>query len=340
MMLKVKSILDYEIAHYADGEQTVLSKFNKITIKNKGGVKTVRLPVSAGMSILGCSRLLRRLLRLDKMYVLPNDIGYTAFFRGCVYHIPKDCGSVRRVMEMKGCRNPLHNAAAIIDGREIFFGEYGRPHIEGKSVYRSTDWGLTWQKVFNFSCNEVRHIHCCRWDPYEEKVWVFTGDFDGQCHIICADREFNNVEWIGDGSQQFRACNAFFEADAVHWFMDSPISEVHHIKLDRKTREIEVKESFPGPVWYSKKLYDGYYILATAQEIGPSHKDDRLHFFISRDLEHWEEEGTFRHDGLPKGYFKFGVAAFADGAQESSGFYAFFEAVKGLDGRVCSCALE
>jgi hypothetical protein len=121
--------------------------------------------------------------------------------------------------------------------------------------------------------------------------------------------------------------------------MDSPLQEVHMVRLDRKTRRISAGQVFPGPVWYSRRLYDGIYVACTVQETGPSHQDKRLHFMASDDLEHWEEAGRFEHDGLPKGLMKNGVAAFSDGAQTSGGFYMFFEAVKGLDGKSCLCRL-
>ena len=158
--------------------------------------------------------------------------------------------------------------------------------------------------------------------------------------MLCANKDFKDVEWIGDGSQYDRAINPFFEKDSVHWIMDSPLKEVHHVRLDRQTRQIEIKQTFPGPVWYSKKLNDGYYLAATAQEKGPSHKDEYLHFMVSKDLEQWEDIAQFKSDKLPKGFFKFGVITFADGKQTSKDFFMFFEAVKGYDGKSCLCQLE
>lgn len=340
MRLSFIKEIDQEIIHYADEKKVISSKFNIIRIRDASGENHIKLPIPLHKLLLGKFRLVRRLLRLDKMCVIPSAAGYVVFWQGRVYHLSTDCTKLICVMEMIGCRNPLHNAVANIDGKELFFGEYGRPHPEGKSIYRSLDGGLSWQKVFNISNDKIRHIHSCNWDPYEEKVWVFTGDFEGQSYALCADREFKEVEWIGDGSQYYRAINPFFEKDSVHWLMDSPLKEVHHIKLNREKRQIEIKQSFPGPVWYSKKLEDGYYLAATAQEKGPSHKDKYLHFMVSRDLVKWEDIATFESDSLPKGLFKFGVITFADGFQTSNRFFLFFEAVKGLDGKSRLCKLE
>lgn len=338
--LAINKILNKEIAHYSDGKIKIFSKFNKITIQICGKDETtINLPINFIQQIFGVSRLFRRLLRLDKSCVLPTAIGYVAFWQGNVYYIKHNNNTPIHALKLTRCRNPLYNGVANIDGENLYFGEYGKPHPSGKFIYHSPDGGLTWKKVFNISCDKIRHIHACKWDQYEEKVWVFTGDFDGQAHVLCADREFRNVEWIGDGSQYYRATDALFEKDAVHWIMDSPLAEVHHIKLNRKTRNISIGQAFPGPVWYLKRLGDGLTLACTVQEIGPSLKDHMAHLFASRNLTKWVEVAQFEHDGLKKGLMKFGVGAFADGSQNSDAFYMHFEAIRKLDGKVCLCSL-
>ena len=121
--------------------------------------------------------------------------------------------------------------------------------------------------------------------------------------------------------------------------MDSQYEESRVIILDRASREIRKLGAFPGPVWYIKRLRDGYYLAATAVEFGPGVKDDYAHLMISRDLETWLEVHRYRHDGLSKQYFKFGIITFADGAQASDSFYLFGEALRGIDGRVYECSL-
>jgi hypothetical protein len=332
--LKILNKLDQEIVHWVDEKGTIFSKFNKMDLENNDGIsKSVFLPIKVWQRVLGSSRLVRRMLRLDKSCVVRTRNGLVAFWQGFVYHIPEDTLVPRLVLRLEGCRNPLHRSVAVIDGEELFFGEYGQPSEMGKSIYRSRDCGLTWDKVYTIPCTKIRHIHSCKWDPFEQKIWVFTGDFEGQSYVLCADKEFKNVEWIGDGSQSFRAVDAFFTKDEVHWIMDSPLTEVRHIILDRRTRTIRKGALFSGPVWYLKQFTDGVVIACTAQEIGPSHKDKLLHMMATRNLSKWTEIATFEHDGFKKGLMKFGVAAFAEGSEESSSFYVHFEAVKGLDGK-------
>jgi hypothetical protein len=223
----------------------------------------------------------------------------------------------------------------------LYFGEYGTNSSGSEvPVYRSADGGRSWQTVFVFPPGKTKHVHGCYYDPIEEKIWVLTGDFENECHILCADRDFKNVEWIGDGQQIYRACNVFFEKDSVHWIMDSQLQNSYHIKLDRRSRAIEQKQLFPGPVWYIKRLEDGYYLAATAQETGPGVKDQYAHLMISKDLETWEDIHQFQHDAFPKRYFKSGVIGFPDGHQHSNSFHLFAEAIKGLDGKIALCEIS
>ncbi len=338
--LIIKKVINQELAHFNNETINIFSKFNKVKIEQDGlSELQIKLPVSISQRILGGHRLLRRLFRLDKSSILPTDTGYVAFWQGNVYHIAKESLQLTHTLKMIGCRNPLHNSIANIDGMNLYFGEYGQPHSQGKSIYRSLDGGLSWNKIYNISCDKIRHIHACKWDPFEERVWVFTGDFEGQSWIISADREFKDVEWIGDGTQYYRAVDAVFDKNAVHWIMDSPISEVHHIRLDRKNRTISIGQVFPGPVWYLKELADGITLACSVQEVGPSHKDDKVHLFASRNMKKWVEVAEFEHDGFKKGIMKFGVGAFADGAQSSKKFYIHFEAIKKYDGKVILCSL-
>jgi len=169
---------------------------------------------------------------------------------------------------------------------------------------------------------------------------VLTGDNDGECGLFVADEDFKNIEKIGDGSQLFRACSLVFTKEKVNWIMDSPLEDVYQIEMDRKTREIKKTNFFPGSVFYIKQLDEQGYLTSTVQETGPSIKDRFVHLYYSRDLYTWIEIAKFKHDGLPKGYFKFGAIHFSHGRQTKDDFYFFAEAVKKYDGKVLRCKIN
>jgi len=342
---EIQKVLPGEICHYASDDLTITSHFRTVILQKAGKTEEFQIPGSTWESLFGWNRLARRALRLDKCNVVPVEVfgssgGLVIIRQGGVYHYDLASRELNQTLRLRNCRNVLHQSVAVVHGKTLYFGEYG--NNSGRAdvpIYRSQDGGKSWKEIFTVPAGVVKHVHGCYWDPVEEKVWVFTGDFAGECFLLRADKDFQQVEWIGDGGQVYRACNAFFEADEVHWIMDSQIEPSHHVVLDRRTRKVTKKTIFPGPVWYIKRLVDGYFLAATAQEIGPGVKDSFAHLMVSRDLENWVELHRFEHDGLPKRYFKFGVIGFADGAQSSEKFPLFFEALKGVDGRIVECRI-
>jgi len=342
MKFAIKKIINREICHFADTDLLITSKYNKIYIqKKKAQELIVTLPNDRlWKRLLACSRLNRRALRLDKCNVVPVENGFIAIRQGKVFHYHEENSELKHVLTLKNCRNVMHQSIAVNQNKEIFFGEYGNNgNREEVPVYKSSDFGKTWELIFTFPEGKTKHVHGCFYDPFENKIWVTTGDFENECHLLCADNNFQRVEWIGDGQQMYRTCHLSFQKDTVHWIMDSQLQDSYHIILDRKSRSIKRMQQFKGPVWTIKKLEDNLYLTATVQEIGPGVKDHLVHIMVSKDLEKWDDIHQFNHDGFHKRYFKFGVIDFADGLQDSQGFYIFAEAIKGLDGKVALCEI-
>ena len=115
--------------------------------------------------------------------------------------------------------------------------------------------------------------------------------------------------------------------------MDSPLEPCHLQIFDRASGTLSEGRRFNGPVWYSKTLSDGWHLLQSSIEIGPSIVGEDAIVYASRDLKEWHEIARFKKDRWPMRYFKFGVIAFADGEQSSEDFIFFGEALEGLDGQ-------
>jgi hypothetical protein len=333
----------YEICHYADENQIITSIQNRVSISTGESTVIIRLPFTK-LDFFGFIRLARRALRLDKCNVVPvgdEDENLIIIRSGKVYHYDAKSKKLILTLKLLNCRNVLHQSICIQDKKVVFLGEYGgNPSRLEVPLYRSLDGGLNWEKIFVFPAGKIKHIHGCYWDPFEKKVWVLTGDFSDENYMVVSDLDFKNVKWLGDGTQMWRACNLFFERDNVFWIMDSQLEDSHLIIYNRSSKIATKHSSFPGPVWYSKRLEDGYYLAATTCEIGPGVKDDYAHLMVSKNMIDWFDVHQFQHDHWPKRYFKFGVIGFADGKQTSSSFYIFGEALKGIDGSVFQCSLK
>ncbi|MDR1817125.1 MAG: hypothetical protein LBR07_02890 [Puniceicoccales bacterium] len=345
MKLVIDKIIPREICHFADDSLLVTSCANKVFAEHADGRENVSfsVPYPKWWQRLGALfRLTRRALRLDKMNVAPVAGGFCILHQGKIWRYDNATRTLTQTGQLSNCRNVLHQSICVLDGgNTLYFGEYGANRARAAvPVWHSSDAGKTWTKIFSFPAKKIKHIHGCFYDPFEDKIWTITGDFENECWLLCSDREFKNLEWVGTGQQEFRACNLFFTHDAIHWVMDSQLQDSHHVQLDRKTRTVQEKTAFPGPGWYHKKLEDGFFLVSTAVEIGPGVHEKNAHVFVTRDFEKWESAAAFPHDGLPLRYFKFGVIAFADGAQSSNKFYLFGEALKGIEGKIALCHLE
>lgn len=332
-----KSVLRYEAVHYSDDNLFIAHKADKITYIKDGEKSVITMPdqVSGFKKPFMRFRKARRLLRLDKAMISFSENGLLMVRFGEIWLYSFSDNGWTRSAQKLNCRNPMYNALLRLDGKTFYIGEYGNSNGIGKRILKSVDGGLNWECVYQFETDEIRHIHALLWDEFEEKIWIFTGDADKECRVLKADKDFENVREVGSGSQEWRACHAVFKEDSVHWIMDSPIKEVRHIRYDRVSGEIKAGESFAGPVWFAGE-YGNSVLAASAQEIGPSHTDKKLHLYKTDDLIHWEEIAAFSHDGWPKKYFRFGTMTFAKGTKP----FVFCEGVRGYDGKTIELKLN
>ena len=340
--MRILSKIDKEIIHYAEKDIILSSKYRTIFYKKKDKVVKIRLPENNYLKrLFGLFRLSRRLLRLDKCNVFFHRNNLIIIRQGSVYLYKTDENRLIKTLKLRNCRNVLHQSINATPEGYIYFGEYGT-NGDRKSVplYCSRDGGHTWEEIYTFSAGSIKHIHGCYYDKYTDKIWVCTGDFEGENWLLVADKGFENIKKIGDGQQKFRACNLIFTEKEVHWLMDSQLEISYHIILNRRTETISIGQKFMGPIWYIKELEDIGYLAATAQEIGDGVLDDKVYLYFSTDLEEWKVIRKFEHDGFSKKYFKSGVIGFADGNQTQDAFYMFFEAIKGFDGKSLKCSLS
>ena len=72
-------------------------------------------------------------------------------------------------------------------------GEYGMHTEPRRNVYMSEDEGLAWTTILTGNNNTNFHIHDVAYDPYENLIWVTTGDFTGNRMVWVSDA--NKINW-------------------------------------------------------------------------------------------------------------------------------------------------
>lgn len=322
----------------------IIQEVNCFRFKLAGVPGEIRVPMPQKLVPFRISRLGIRLARLDMGYSLPVDdksrIIIFYLYSTYLYDI------TTRVLKKTGVldfRNPLHLGVATSASDCCYFGQYrANPENEERQIYASDDSGESWHIAYTFPRGSIWHVHAIHQDPYEDRLWVTTGDYDGQCKLITTDDEFKTVEVLGDGSQNWRAVSLLFTEDRIVWGMDSPLSEVYVVSMDRKTGKITKGQSLPGPVWFAKTLKDNRTVLQTSVErkgqSGVRSRSAKL--FKSVDLDNWVEVASFRKDDFSHRYFRNGVIGFSAGTQSENMFTMHGIALTGIDGRAYLASLE
>ena len=328
-----------EIAHFYDSnsKEVILSQCNKfyLFINNKEFFFSINLKWY--LIFFSKFRILRRLLRLDKSNVILNykKNAVILIYQKYIYFYCLKKKHLTRITQLKNHRNVLHSSIAVTkDG--IYFGEYGSNKYKNKvPVWASFDDGRSWKIIYNFPKKLIKHIHGIYDDPFQNNLWITTGDLNSECYLFkVPKKKFSNIVKYGDGSQKWRAVSLLFKKNYVIWAMDSPLQESCLQILNRRTKKIRQGRFFPGPVWYSKIFSDNSAIFQTSVEIGPAIKSNYASLFYSKDLINWREIYKFKKDIFPKKLFKFGVIAFSDGKQSSKDFLFSAEGLKKIDGKV------
>lgn len=330
-----------EKIHFYDNNIKIYSFFNKVYCETNGYSYKIKLPISLLNRLFGAFRITRRLLRLDMCNVFVSNGNLIIIYNGIVYYYDVKKTKLIKSLELKQCRNILHQSMCETSEGYMYFGEYGmNPKREPVNVYRSNDNGESWEVIYTFPAGRIRHVHGCYYDKYRNKIWVLTGDFEGENIIQCSDLDFKKIETYGNGSQSYRAVNLFFTEKEVHWIMDSPLEKSYQFCLNRDTKKVKKLFYFNGPVWYLKELDDGYYLAGSSVEIGEGVLSNKACLYVSKDLKTWEIISEFSKDKWPMPYFKWGVLAFSGGRQSSKNFTLHFEGLKKLDGKAFICSIS
>jgi hypothetical protein len=337
------SCVGEEIVHFYSDLLLVASTHRRVTVRRTGGDSTIIELPRTRLDALGFSRLARRALRLDKCNVFPLDPqgrSLVIIRQGAAYKFDEQHG-LRQTLTLRQSRNVLHTDFCQTKSGRLLFGEYGaNPDRHSVPIYASDDNGETWHIAYQIPAGKAKHVHGVYADKYSDKVWVFTGDADGECWVIEASEDFSEVRYLGDGSQTYRACLVFFTPDKVVWAMDSPLQPSRAVHLDRRSGNVELHGTFPGPIWYGLEVPASGYLLASTVEPGESVTGEEAGIYFSEDLITWTRLAAFTKDLWPMGLFKFGVIGFSRGERTDGSFFVFGEALKGLDGRSLRCKIK
>lgn len=213
---------------------------------------------------------------------------------------------------------PASQGVCVTPDGTIFFGEYtvNVQHTNDTHLYRSTDNGKTFQCILTFP-KTIRHIHFIKYDPYENCIWLGTGDADDEAKLMRSDDNGDTWKTIGEGSQQWRAIGVCFNEESLVWGTDAgSVSDQNHInQMDRKTHKMTSICEVEGPCHGSASFADGRVFISTGVEGGENERDR-----FAR-LKEIKGESVIDHFRLKKSLFpyimQYGVMRFPAGTENT-----------------------
>ena len=156
---------------------------------------------------------------------------------------------------------------------KVYFGEYLNNHSCPIRVIKVCPETATASICWEFSRDEIKHIHAIQYDRYRNRLWITTGDADQESAFYYTDDEFTTVHRFAGGDQSWRAISLLFYPDCIEWGMDAgkdaPADAINHIyRYYFDTQAREQVATIGNPAYFTTPCADGSAILATTFEPG------------------------------------------------------------------------
>lgn len=258
--------------------------------------------------LLSIFSLTRRLFRAEvtSLYTLLDDTQIIVAKKG-IFRKKKGNKKFVKCFSISRGSRPLN--ICIANNSELYFGEYfANMDKKAVNIYRSIDYGKTWEVAYTFAEGNINHIHGIFWDKYTRKIWYATGDRENECIIGYTEDGFKTVNEVFRGDQEYRTCNLFFYKDYIVFATDSQY-KTNEIKLiNRDNLKLEKIVDIQGSAIKGGQVGDIAF-LSTTVEPSKVNLDKCSHVWISFNGKKWTEIYKAKKDFLPA-VFQFGSIEF------------------------------
>ncbi len=288
--------------------------------KDNGGTwgsYPLRLPNGAKIFSKFYARLTRR--GIHCLNVL-KDGSLLLVAKGAFYKYETTSGNMKQSFSILRGSRPLFVCQSQ-DGI-LFWGEYFKnPERDEVNIYISEDCAETWHVKYKFKKNSIRHVHGIFYDPYDDMIWVTTGDKDQENAIWVTNNSFRTLETVIRGNQQTRAIQLIFTQKYVYYGTDTPYEKNHICRIDRRTGKVEILAGVDGSVYWGCKI-NGAMFFSTAVEPSETNRNRCASIWGSIDGTSWRRVEAYRKDIWPMKYCQIGQLYFPQGENKTD--YLFF----------------
>ena len=330
----IKNNFKNATVHFCNQDKIIKSKGRFITINNHTNkFKTkIKLPFCFPRDFYFNIKLLKRLLRSDAKEVIYDEVsGKLVIIRNSsVYLIHESTFVLLGTIEGDA---PLFNSHCIHNGI-IYFGQYDQnKNRKSSKIYKINEKNII-SIAHTFLPGQIRHVHSINNDPYiKNRLWVTTGDNDGECLLLYTDDNFKSISNIGDKSQDFRIVNLGFSKDYLFYGTDNLIKENYIYRQNRSDGKRMKVLSIKQTAWFLKQDKKGNVILGTTVENGKGCQANYSSIYFSRDFgTKWLELLRIPKDIYPMPLFKWGSVSFSNGAENLDDLFINVEGLKYLSG--------
>jgi hypothetical protein len=257
------------------------------------------------------NRLAARLFRdgFHALAVLPAGAMVAAVPGAIVTFRPGESEFHRTHAILRGTR-PLHITA--VPGGAFFWGEYfDNPSREEVHVYASGDAGSTWSIAYTFAKGSIRHVHNIVHDPWENCLWVLTGDYGDECRILRAACDFSRVEAVLQGNQQARAVALVVTQHGLYFSSDTPLESNYINQLDRRGNLARMSALSSSSIYGCRVGEDIFF--STMVEPSAVNRDQNVRVYGGNGVQGWQPLLNWKKDRWPMGLFQYGNAFLPDG---------------------------
>jgi hypothetical protein len=260
------------------------------------------------------NRLTARLFRdgFHALTVLPSG-SLVAAVPGAIITLRTNENEFRTTHAITRGTRPLHITA--VPSGAVFWGEYfDNPSRDEVHIYASTDNGMTWSIAHTFPKGAIRHVHNIVYDPWENHLWVLTGDYGEECRILRASCDFSRVETVLQGNQQARAVALVPMEDGLYFSSDTPLESNSIYRLDR-TGDLSKLAAISSSSIYGCRV-SNHVFFSTMVEPSEVNHDRQVRIYgreMNRDAENWQPLLAWQKDRWPMGLFQYGNAFLPDG---------------------------
>ena len=331
----VKNYLQNVVVHYSNQDSLIQSTGRFVTIYKHGSkLKTIiKLPFCFPRDLHFNIPLLKRLLRSDAkevIYDASND-RLVIIRDSSVYLIQESTYILLGNIDGDA---PLFNSNCIHNGT-IYFGQYDQNKTRKSSKIYKIDKKNKISIAHTFLPGEIRHVHSITNDLYiENRIWITTGDNDGECMLLYTDDNFKNISNIGDKSQDFRIVNLGFSKEYLFYGTDNLIKENYIYQQNRSDGKRKKVLSIKQTAWFLKQDKKGNAILGTTVENGKGCQVNYSSIYFSRDFGmNWLELLRIPKDIYPMPLFKWGSVSFSNGAESLDDLFINIEGLTNLTGK-------